>query len=145
MKKKIISILCLILILSLTGCGKDAASYILEHSKLDLKGKYSTVEIDDTYYSSGATINKYEIRSSEMENVRQFIKDNWGSLISGENLFLPKNLSSPIYRQLDEDKEYCSETDFFWTNTETGAKTEELRVYIVDKGTEMYLVFAAIP
>ena len=145
MKKNAILILCLILIFTLTGCTKDALSYIQEHSKLDLRGKYSSFEIDDTYYSTGDSIYKYEIRSSEIENVRQFIKDNWGDLVSGENLHLPKNLSSPIYKQVAEDKEYCSETYFFWTNTETGAKTDELGVYIVDKGTEMYLVFSAIP
>ena len=145
MKKKIVAILCLVLMFSLTGCGRDALSYIQEHSKLDLRGKYSTLEVDDTYYSTGDAIYKYEIRSSEIESVRQFIKDNWGDMTSGENLHLPKNLSSPIYKQLDEDKAYCSETYFFWTNTETGAKTDELGVYVVDKGTEMYLVFSAIP
>ena len=145
MKRRVAILLCLILAFSLTGCGKDALSYIQEHSKLDLRGKYSSVEVDDTYYSTGDSIYKYEIRSSEIENVRQFIKDNWGDLVSGDRIHIPKNLSSPIYQQVADDKAYCSETCFFWTNTETGAKTDELGVYVVDKGTEMYLVFSAIP
>lgn len=145
MKKKLIIVLCFMLMFSLTGCNTNAVDYIKEHTGLNITYLYSNVEVDDTYYSSGNKIYKYDIQKSELENVHKFIKENWTGL-RNDVLYLPKNLNSPIYKQLDKDKDYCSSITFFWTSKDAnGAKSEELQVWVVDKETEMYLVFSAIP
>lgn len=145
MKKKLIIVLCFILMFSLTSCNTNAVDYIKEHTGLNITYLYSNVEVDDIYYSSRNKIYKYDIQKSELENVRKFIKENWTGL-RNDVLYLPKNLNSPIYKQLDKDKDYCSSITFFWTSKDAnGAKSEELQVWVVDKETEMYLVFSAIP